>query len=91
MSPHEERKVPVLGDRLVALGLRQELSALAGVYLKAVTETRTPELRRLLVANLEDLLQGHEKLAHILDAEDWYPQHEDPGDQLRAVYDWLHG
>lgn len=72
-----------MNEHLIAADLL--MSAKAGVrnYAYAVTETDTPEVRRILEQHLTQAIRFHDRVSDYMEAKGYYHPHSIP-DQIRA-------
>lgn len=74
-----------LGDREHALELLTSGKFAVGALARALTETSNPELRELLLTQLNVCVKEHFRLADLAVSKGWYQPYAAPEQQLAAA------
>lgn len=73
-------------DQTVADSILVGSQGIASVYLQAILNTRTPELRAIFLTHLEEILNGHAALAELAVKYGWSKHYDSPENQLLDAY-----
>jgi spore coat protein CotF len=72
-------------DKIIAQGLLQMGKTKALAMCAALCESATPEVRHILQTQLQDCLEGHERMTKLAQKRGWYKADETAEDQLKQA------
>lgn len=80
------RNVSNISDEVICNDMLMGSKGAAAMYLSAILESATPELKSMYSGSLNQILEGHAATTAIAVNHDWYKPYEKPEQQLADAY-----